>query len=108
MSLNGFQTGGREMSRAGHMARVRVAVVCGAILIALTAIASATSQPRQSRNLGTVKIGVLFPLTGTNASAGQDTLHGVQLAAAVLNGQYRRIKLPRLTEIGRASCRERV
>lgn len=97
MSLNGFQTGGREMSRAGHMARVRVAVVCGAILIALTAIASATSQPQQSRNLGTVKIGVLFPLTGTNASAGQDTLHGVQLAAAVLNGQYRRIKLPRLT-----------
>jgi branched-chain amino acid transport system substrate-binding protein len=86
------------MRRAGHTALARVVLVCGIILIALAAITSASPQAKQSQaDLGLIKIGVLFPLTGSNASAGQDALHGAQLAASVLNGRYPAIKLPKLT-----------
>jgi branched-chain amino acid transport system substrate-binding protein len=85
------------MRRAGRTAWARFVVVCGVILITLTAVTSAAPQGKKSQALGVVKIGVLFPLTGSNASAGQDALHGAQLAASVLNGQHPTIKLPRLT-----------
>jgi branched-chain amino acid transport system substrate-binding protein len=85
------------MRRAGHTAWARVVLVCGVILITLTAVTSAAPQAKQSQALGVIKIGVLFPLTGSNASAGQDALHGAQLAASVLNGGHPAIELPKLT-----------
>ena len=48
-------------------------------------------------NLGNIKVGALFPLSGSVASSGVDTLHGVELAADVLNGKYPNIDLPKLT-----------
>jgi branched-chain amino acid transport system substrate-binding protein len=90
------------MRGAGRTAWVRLVFVCGVILITLTAVTSAAPQPKRSQALGQIKIGVLFPLSGSNASAGQDALHGAQLAASVLNGRYRTIKLPRLT-VGKLS-----
>ncbi len=35
-----------------------------------------------------VKIGALYPLTGSAASAGEQTLNGVMLAAEIVNGEY--------------------
>src|SRR5215831_13025002 len=48
-------------------------------------------------SLGDIKIGALFPLSGSVASSGTDALHGVELAAEVLNGKYPNIDLPKLT-----------
>lgn len=48
-------------------------------------------------NVGTIKIGALFPLSGSVASSGQDALNGVLLAQEVLNGNYPNIDLPKLT-----------
>lgn len=47
-----------------------------------------------------VKIGALYPLTGSNASAGVDTLHGVELAAEIVNGEFPEIDLPLAAESG--------
>ena len=50
--------------------------------------ASCTTAPRQERTpLGEVKIGLLAPLSGPNAAAGADALHGAEFAAGLLNGQ---------------------
>ena len=43
-----------------------------------------------------IKVGALYPLTGANASAGEDTLNGVKLAAEILNGDHPEIDLPTL------------
>jgi branched-chain amino acid transport system substrate-binding protein len=48
-------------------------------------------------NLGTIKVGAIFPTTGSVASSGVDCLHGVQLAVDVLNGKYPNIDLPKLS-----------
>ncbi len=55
-----------------------------------------TSQPSGS-NLGEIKIGVLEPLSGPNASQGKDVLNGVELARDVLNGKYPEVNIPKLT-----------
>jgi branched-chain amino acid transport system substrate-binding protein len=50
--------------------------------------------------LGDVRVGALFPMTGPDAAAGLDALHGAQLAAEVLDGAHPEIALSRLT-VGR-------
>jgi branched-chain amino acid transport system substrate-binding protein len=63
--------------------------------------AAAPSSPRPSPparvDLGEIRIGALFPVTGGAAAGGLDALHGVQLAAEVLDGRHPEIDLPALT-----------
>ena len=65
-----------------------VAMACGG---------SDNGGSQSSSNLGEIKLGVLQPLTGPNASQGQDVLHGTQLAADILNGKYPEVGIPKLT-----------
>jgi branched-chain amino acid transport system substrate-binding protein len=48
--------------------------------------------------LGTIKIGALEPLSGSTASSGQDTLHGIEVATEVLNGKLSVPGLPGLSD----------
>jgi branched-chain amino acid transport system substrate-binding protein len=57
-----------------------------------------TAPPKVA--LGDVRIGALFPTTGSDAAAGVDALHGAQLAVEVLNGAHPEVEVPRLT-VGR-------
>ncbi len=41
-----------------------------------------------------VKVGALYPLSGANASAGNDTLNGVKLAVDIINNDYPDLDLP--------------
>ena len=62
---------------------------------ALAACGGSSSAP--SSNLGTIKIGGIFPLSGNIASAGTNDANGVRLAVDVLNGKYPQIDLPKLS-----------
>ncbi len=68
-------------------------------LVVMTVFLLAACGPgeKPAANLGDIKVGALFPLSGGQASAGTDVLHGVELAVDVLNGKYPSIDLPRLT-----------
>ncbi|PZR67217.1 MAG: hypothetical protein DLM66_11825 [Candidatus Dormiibacter spiritus] len=57
----------------------------------------ASSTGGSSTDLGEIKVGTLYTLTGGNAGVASDALHGTQLAADVLNGKYPNINLPKLT-----------
>lgn len=48
----------------------------------------------------TVKIGAIYPLSGANASAGLDVLHGAQLAVEIVNGAHPQVDLPLAAERG--------
>lgn len=63
--------------------------------LALLACGGGGNQP--TTNLGEIKVGAIFPTSGSNASSGTDALHGTQLAVDVLNGKYPNIDLPKLT-----------
>ena len=84
--------------------------VIGALLISATACSGGTSPALGSAatsavgtptaaavNLGTIKIGGIFPLSGSVASAGVNAFHGTELAVEVLNGKYPEIDLPKMT-----------
>src|SRR5262249_17454764 len=61
--------------------------------------AASAPRPGQPKKvaLGDVRVGALFPMT---TPAGQDALHGAQLAVDVLNGAHPELGLPRLA-VGR-------
>lgn len=71
-----------------------------ALLVLVIAGCGGGGTPQPAASLGDIKIGALFPLSGSNASAGTDARNGVELAADVLNGKYPNIDLPKLT-VGR-------
>jgi branched-chain amino acid transport system substrate-binding protein len=48
----------------------------------------------------TLKIGAIYPLSGANASAGVDVLHGAELAVDIINKSYPDIELPLAAEEG--------
>jgi branched-chain amino acid transport system substrate-binding protein len=73
----------------------RVAVLASLLVAAVACGAGGGGGAKA--NLGNIKVGALFPLSGSVASSGVDTLHGVELAADVLNGKYPNIDLPKLT-----------
>jgi branched-chain amino acid transport system substrate-binding protein len=60
-------------------------------LVALAAVALASTAAQAA---GTVKIGVLFPLTGNAGAAGQASKAAVEVAAEIINGKH-----PELTGI---------
>jgi len=74
----------------------RISLVAGALLL-LAACGGGNSAGGTSANLGTIKIGAIFPTTGSVASSGLDCLDGVRLAVDVLNGKYPNIALPKLS-----------
>jgi len=86
---------------------VKRAATLAAVLsiVACTAGGSAAApSPRLSPSpvsLGEVRIGALFPTSGSDAAAGMDALRGAQLAVQVLDGAHPEIRLPGLT-VGRA------
>lgn len=57
----------------------------------------ASSSGGSANVLGNVKVGAIFPLSGSVASAGVNAFHGTELAVDVLNGKYPQIDLPPLT-----------
>lgn len=61
-----------------------------------TAISSGggTSSAKQ------VSIGVCEPLSGSLASSGVDTLHGIELATSIINGKYPGVSLPLAADAG--------
>ena len=70
------------------------------VMLALLAAAcggDSTGGGGNKASLGDIKIGALFPTTGSVATSGADCLHGVELAADILNGKYPNIDLPKLT-----------
>jgi branched-chain amino acid transport system substrate-binding protein len=82
--------------------RAGTALVVGTVLTAACAVGSSTTSvpPRPAHQpgteLGTVRVGALFPITGSRAAAGLDGLHGAQLAADILNGRHPEIDLDAL------------
>lgn len=54
---------------------------------------AATSAP-SGQKVSEIKIGVLYPLTGSSAQSGNDAKAAVELAADILNGKYKDAGLP--------------
>lgn len=65
-------------SRRGRVRR-GFGVMCGVLLLAGCASGSTSTNPAE------IKIGVVDPLSGSNASQGLDSLHGAELASYVIN-----------------------
>lgn len=74
----------------------RLALIFGCVLMA-AACGGPGSSGATTANLGTIKIGGTFPLSGNIASAGTNDANGVRLAVDVLNGKYPSIGIPKLT-----------
>ena len=71
--------------------------VLATVLVLAIACGGGAGGGQPKAQLGDIKVGALFPLSGSVASSGVDALHGVELAADVLNGKYSNIDLPKLT-----------
>ena len=70
-------------------------LIVGALLMAACGGSAGTGGA--GANLGSIKIGGIFPLSGNIASAGTNDANGVRLAVDVLNGKYPNIGIPKLT-----------
>jgi len=70
--------------------------------VAVLVAAACTGSDRATERtpVGEVRIGVLAPLSGANRAAGQDALHGAQLAAALVNGEEGPVPLLGVTNTG--------
>lgn len=75
----------------------RIGIVAGVLLLAAGCGSGNSGGGGTAANLGMIKVGAIFPTTGSVASSGVDCLDGVQLAADILNGKYPSIDLPKLT-----------
>jgi branched-chain amino acid transport system substrate-binding protein len=70
-------------------------------VVVLVAAACTGSNPGSEQgSVGEVRIGLLAPLSGQNRAAGQDALHGAQLAAALVNGEEGPVPLLGVTSTG--------
>jgi branched-chain amino acid transport system substrate-binding protein len=79
-----------QWSRAGR--RLAIVFACAALVGAgLTGCTSSSSASDSGQN---IKIGVLDPLSGPDASLGNDSLHGAQLAANVIDNGLAGAPLP--------------
>src|SRR5215475_13873936 len=58
------------------------------IAVGLVALAAVAWLPMAAQAAGTVKIGVLFPLTGNAGAAGQASKAAVEVAAEIINGKH--------------------
>lgn len=75
-----------------HMTRLARLLLAPALVIGATGTSVAASTQGQadpgSADTDTIRIGALYPLTGSGASAGEQTLNGVRLAAEIVNGEF--------------------
>ncbi|HZU16218.1 MAG TPA: ABC transporter substrate-binding protein, partial [Candidatus Dormibacteraeota bacterium] len=62
-------------------------VVAAALLLAACAAVGTGGGSSTSGGGGEIAIGAIFPLTGANAQFGQNSLHGVELEADLINRQ---------------------
>ncbi|MDQ1287697.1 MAG: branched-chain amino acid transport system substrate-binding protein [Actinomycetota bacterium] len=73
------------------------AAVAGVIVLSLAGCTSSSGAGAggsgDSGGGATVKVAALYPLSGSNGTQGLDTLHGVELATEVVNGDYPDIDL---------------
>jgi branched-chain amino acid transport system substrate-binding protein len=83
--------------------RVATALLLGMLVTEACAVGSSSTSVLQrparqpAPDLGTVRVGAVFPTTGSGAAAGLDGIHGAQLAVDVLNGRHPEIDLEALT-----------
>lgn len=75
-----------------------------ALSVALAAILSAATGAAMAQSPTVVRIGVLGPLTGDLAYAGQYQLRGAQLKAAQINAQQKAIKIEIIAEDDESKC----
>lgn len=75
----------------------RTATLAALALMVVACGGSSTTGAGNNASLGDIKIGAIFPTSGSVATSGLDCLHGVELAADILNGKYPNIDLPKLT-----------
>jgi branched-chain amino acid transport system substrate-binding protein len=74
-------------------------VVLGVVVLAAAAC-TGSDRGAEQRQVDEVRIGLLAPLSGPNRAAGQDTLRGAQLAAALVNGEEGPVPLLGVTTTG--------
>jgi branched-chain amino acid transport system substrate-binding protein len=74
-------------------------VVLGVVVVAAAAC-TGSDRGGEQRPVDEVRIGLLAPLSGLNRAAGQDTLRGAQLAAALVNGEEGPVPLMGVTTTG--------
>jgi branched-chain amino acid transport system substrate-binding protein len=74
----------------------RLALVVGMAIFAAACGGGSSGSGITTQNLGTIKVGGIFPLSGNIASAGTNDANGVRLAVDVLNGKYPQIEIPKL------------
>ena len=82
---------------AALMAMLLVASACSP---AAEEAPAPTAAPAETCDPEVIKIGALYPLTGGAAAVGEKVLHGVQLAAEIVNGEYPELTLPLAAEAG--------
>jgi branched-chain amino acid transport system substrate-binding protein len=70
------------------------------VMVLAAAACTGSRAPSQQRTVDEVRIGLLAPLSGANQAAGQDALHGAQLAAALVNGEEGPVPLLGVTTNG--------
>src|SRR6266508_3220275 len=70
------------------------------VVVAVLAACTGSDRATERSPVGEVRIGVLAPLSGANRAAGQDALHGAQLAAALVNGEEGPVPLLGVTNTG--------
>ena len=85
------------MTRMGWLSRM-------ALVVAVLSVAACTgSEPEEAdRSVDEVRIGVLAPTTGANRAAGNEALHGAELAAAMVNGEEGSVPLAGVGSAGLA------
>jgi branched-chain amino acid transport system substrate-binding protein len=76
--------------------------VCAAIALASASLVSCGGNDADGGGGkdSQIRIGAIYPLSGANASAGVDVLHGAELAADIVNRSHPEIDLPLAREVG--------
>jgi branched-chain amino acid transport system substrate-binding protein len=75
-----------------------------ALMAVILSVAACTGSepPEAERSVDEVRIGVLAPTTGANRAAGNEALHGAELAAALVNGEEGSVTLAGVGSAGLA------
>lgn len=89
-----------------RLASRAVAVLLAGVMVGLLLVGSGCQQKQEAAKPQapkTVKIGVIYPLSGALAPTGMDLRNGVELAVEIINNKYPDLKLPLAGEEGLAN-----
>lgn len=78
----------------------RAFAILAPVTLVLAAACSSGSDSGSAPDVKEVRIGVLDPTSGANATTGLDSQRGAELAAEIVNGKYPDISLPLAKEAG--------